>query len=157
MPLSDSIEQFIKDMMSESQSELELKRNELAAYFGCAPSQINYVLATRFSPRHGYVIESRRGGSGYVRIIRIMNDGDQCPFIMALIGHMENRLSLGSAQAIISSLTDRDIIDTDEARIMLAAVSDAAINLPVNSKDILRASIMQSMLVALVTRSSARG
>ena len=153
MPLTDSIEQFIKGMMSESQSELELRRNELAEYFGCAPSQINYVLATRFSPRHGYVIESRRGGSGYVRIIRIMNDGDQSPFIMALIGHIDERLSLQSAQAMIAALTERNVITASEAQIIYAAVSDTAINLPVNSKDVLRASIMQSMLVALVKRS----
>ena len=60
MRLSDSIEQFIKDLLKEESTEVELKRNELAEYFGCAPSQINYVLATRFSPDHGYLTESRR-------------------------------------------------------------------------------------------------
>ena len=59
--LSDTIERFIKDLMEEG-SHVELRRNELAQHFGCAPSQINYVLATRFSVDHGYVIESRRGG-----------------------------------------------------------------------------------------------
>ncbi len=156
MPLSDSIEQFIKDMMSDSDSELEVKRNELAAYFGCAPSQINYVLATRFSPKHGYIIESRRGGSGYVRIIRMMSDGDQCPFIMALIGHIEGKLRLSSAEAMISALVEREIVTESEARLMRAAVSEEAINLPVNSKDILRANIMRSMLISLVTKSSGK-
>ena len=70
MRLSDSIEQFIKDLLNEEATEVELKRNELAEYFGCAPSQINYVLATRFSPDHGYLTESRRGGGGYIRIVR---------------------------------------------------------------------------------------
>jgi transcriptional regulator CtsR len=157
MPLSDSIEQFIKDLMSDSESELEVKRNELAAYFGCAPSQINYVLATRFSPKHGYIIESRRGGSGYVRIIRMMSDGDQCPFIMALIGHIEGKLRLSSAEAMISALVEREIVTESEARLMRAAVSEEAINLPVNSKDILRANIMRSMLISLVTKSSGKG
>ena len=68
--LSDTIEQFIKDLMS-GDVQVELRRNELAQHFGCAPSQINYVLATRFSVDHGYVIESRRGGGGYVRIVRM--------------------------------------------------------------------------------------
>ena len=68
--LSDAIEKFIKDLMEEG-AQVEVKRNELAQHFGCAPSQINYVLATRFTPDHGYVIESRRGGGGYIRIVRL--------------------------------------------------------------------------------------
>ena len=75
MRLSDSIETFIKTLLAEDEPEVELKRNELAEYFGCAPSQINYVLATRFSPDHGYLIESRRGGGGYIRIVRIVQSG----------------------------------------------------------------------------------
>ena len=77
MRLSDSIETFIKTLLAEDEPEVELKRNELAEYFGCAPSQINYVLATRFSPDHGYLIESRRGGGGYIRIVRIVQSGAQ--------------------------------------------------------------------------------
>ena len=69
MRLSDSIESFIKTLITQEEPEVELKRNELAEYLGCAPSQINYVLATRFSPDHGYIIESRRGGGGYIRIV----------------------------------------------------------------------------------------
>ena len=77
MRLSDSIETFIKTLLAEDEPEVELKRNELAEYFGCAPSQINYVLATRFSPDHGYLIESRRGGGGYIRIVCIVQSGAQ--------------------------------------------------------------------------------
>ena len=73
--LSDSIEQFIKELMDEG-SQIEVRRNELAQHFGCAPSQINYVLATRFSVDHGYIIESRRGGGGYVRIVRMRERGE---------------------------------------------------------------------------------
>ena len=68
--LSDTIEQFIKALM-EQDKQIEVRRNELAQHFGCAPSQINYVLATRFSVNHGYIIESRRGGGGYIRIVRL--------------------------------------------------------------------------------------
>ena len=74
--LSDSIEQFIKELMCE-EAHIELRRNELAQHFGCAPSQINYVLATRFSVDHGYIIESRRGGGGYVRIVRMQERGER--------------------------------------------------------------------------------
>ena len=77
MRLSDSIESFIKTLLTQEEPEVELKRNELAEYFGCAPSQINYVLATRFSPDHGYIIESRRGGGGYIRIVRVVQSGAQ--------------------------------------------------------------------------------
>ena len=72
MRLSDTIEHFIKELMTQEEPEVELRRNELAEYFSCAPSQINYVLATRFTPDNGYIIESRRGGGGYIRIVRIV-------------------------------------------------------------------------------------
>ena len=77
MRLSDSIETFIKALLAEDEQSVELKRNELAEYFGCAPSQINYVLATRFTLDDGYVIESRRGGGGYIRIVRVMSSDHQ--------------------------------------------------------------------------------
>ena len=72
MRISDSIEAFIKDMLTEDEHEVELKRNELAQYFGCAPSQINYVLSTRFTLDDGYITESKRGGGGCIRIVRIV-------------------------------------------------------------------------------------
>ena len=81
--LSDMIEEFIKALLEESNGQLELQRNELADYFECAPSQINYVLATRFSLDRGYYIESRRGGGGYIRIIRL--DMDNNDYIMYLL------------------------------------------------------------------------
>ena len=69
--LSDTIESFIKTLMEDESTAIALRRNELAEHFQCAPSQINYVLATRFTPDHGYIIESRRGGGGYIRIVRL--------------------------------------------------------------------------------------
>lgn len=151
MPLSDNIERFIKDLMSESQSELELRRNELAQYFGCAPSQINYVLSTRFSPEHGYIIESRRGGAGYVRIIRIEAEDGGTRFIRALAQSIDQGLSLSQANAMISALAERQLIAPKTAAVMRGAVSDAAINLPVNAKDLLRAGVMRAMLSSLLT------
>lgn len=153
MPLSDNIEQFIKDLMSEQQSELEVKRNELASYFGCAPSQINYVLATRFSPAHGYIIESRRGGSGYVRIIRIYNSAsDRSKFLGGLIEAVGTQLPSGKASAMTKALEERKIITAGEKQVLDAAVSDRAINLPVSAKDMLRAGIMRSVLTTLMIR-----
>ena len=149
-PLSDTIEAFIKELMAEEQSQIELKRNELAEYFRCAPSQINYVLATRFTPDHGYLIESRRGGGGYIRIIRV-TVGDEREQLMQLINRrLVSPIPLNEAQAIIAGLRQQGVVDAGEARLMRAAVSAEAIALPVNIKDALRASILRAMLLALL-------
>ena len=104
--LSDSIEEFIKELLmddDDSQREIELRRNELAAHFGCAPSQINYVLATRFTPDHGYIIESRRGGGGYIRIVRLAPSGRQ-EYLKALYSRIGSSLSVAEAAHIIEHL-----------------------------------------------------
>ena len=113
MRLSDSIEHFIKTMLSEESTEVELKRNELAEYFGCAPSQINYVLATRFSPDHGYLTESRRGGGGYIRIVRVVESGSQR--LMYLINERIGD-SLGEEECVrlISQLKEQRIISAED-------------------------------------------
>ena len=89
--LSDNIEHFIKELMCE-EAQIDLRRNELAQHFGCAPSQINYVLATRFSVDHGYIIESRRGGGGYVRIVR-MQERDEGNLLDALLSRVGNSVT----------------------------------------------------------------
>ena len=90
--LSDMIEEFIKALLEESNGQLELQRNELADYFECAPSQINYVLATRFSLDRGYYIESRRGGGGYIRIIRLdMDNNDYIMYLLREIAYRSRR------------------------------------------------------------------
>ena len=116
--LSDSIERFIKELMEEG-SQIEVRRNELAQHFGCAPSQINYVLATRFSVDHGYIIESKRVG---------------------------NSIPEENACAIIAHLLDRKLVTSNEAKLMRAAVSRNALALPVSAKDVLRASVLKNML-----------
>ena len=130
MRLSDSIEQFIKELLNEEAPEVELKRNELAEYFGCAPSQINYVLATRFSPDHGYLTESRRGGGGYIRIVRVVQTGSQ-----RLMYLVNDRIgdSLGEEECLrlISQLKDQRIVTADEAALMASAVSTRALAVPV--------------------------
>lgn len=147
MRLSDSIEQFIKTMLSQEEQQIELKRNELAEYFGCAPSQINYVLATRFTPEHGYIIESRRGGGGYIRIFRMQQDtGKQLTyFLNECIG---DSISLLSANRLIQQLCEREVVTAGEASLMLAAVSHNSFSLPLPEelKDALRAKILKNML-----------
>lgn len=149
-PLCDTIEAFIKELMEEERSQIELKRNELAEYFRCAPSQINYVLATRFTPDHGYLIESRRGGGGYIRIIRV-TISDQGEQLLQLINRrLATPVAENEAQAIIDGLRQQGVVDAGEARLMRAAVGAGAIALPINIKDALRADILRAMLLTLV-------
>ena len=143
--LSDSIEQFIKELMRED-AHIELRRNELAQHFGCAPSQINYVLATRFSVDHGYIIESRRGGGGYVRIVRMKTQGER-NFLDVLLGRVGNSVDEETANAIISNLKERKMLTGREAALMRSAVSRNALALPISAKDVLRAAVFRNMLV----------
>ena len=156
MRLSDSIEQFIKELLNEEATEVELKRNELAEYFGCAPSQINYVLATRFSPDHGYLTESRRGGGGYIRIVRVVQTGSK-----RLMYLVNDRIgdSLGEEECLrlISQLKEQGIVTADEAALMASAVSTRALGVPVPDalKNAMRAKMMKSMLTTIAARNRA--
>ncbi len=154
MRLSDSIESFIKTMLTQEEPEVELRRNELAEYFGCAPSQINYVLATRFTPNDGYVIESRRGGGGFIRIVRVCHSGGQK--LMYLI---QERIgtAIGEQDAVrlIGQLLQDKQITQSEAGIMQAAVSDQAMAVPMPEamKDAIRARSLRMMLTAVARQN----
>ena len=143
--LSDSIEQFIKELM-HGDTQVDLRRNELAQHFGCAPSQINYVLATRFSLDHGYIIESRRGGGGYVRIVR-MQLPSQTSFLDVLLNRIGNSVDEETCAAIISNLRERNMVTDREAALMQAGVSKNALALPISAKDVLRAAVFRNMLI----------
>ena len=143
--LSDTIERFIKELMSED-AHIELRRNELAQHFGCAPSQINYVLATRFSVDHGYLIESRRGGGGYVRIVR-MHPRKEGNLLDALIKRIGNSIDEDTAFAIIQHLLDSKIVTSNEASLIRAAVGRNALALPISGKDVLRAAVFKNILI----------
>ena len=154
MRLSDAIEQFIKELLNDEATEVELKRNELAEYFGCAPSQINYVLATRFSPDHGYLTESRRGGGGYIRIVRVVQTGSQR--LMYLVNdRIGDSLEEEECLRLISQLKDQRIITADEAALMASAVSTRALGVPVPDalKNAMRAKMMKSMLMTVAARN----
>lgn len=150
MRLSDSIEQFIKELLNTDDSEVELKRSELASYFQCAPSQINYVLATRFTLDDGYVIESRRGGGGYIRIVRVVQPGAQR---LGYLIHERIGDAISEAEAVrlIGRLVEQQLITEGEGEIMRAAVSQQAMSVPVPDaiKDALRAKALKSMLTAV--------
>ena len=146
MNVSDVIENFINEMMGES-ATLNINRNELAAYFACAPSQINYVLSTRFTVDRGYTVNSRRGGGGSITVARLKTDRGR---IMRYIdGAAETGLSCARAGQICDMLTENGIISEREAAIIRAAVSDKAIVMPFGSKDITRAHILRNIILTL--------
>ncbi|WXR63088.1 CtsR family transcriptional regulator [Peptostreptococcaceae bacterium AGR-M142] len=146
--MSDLIEKFIKELLDESNS-VQIKRNELADYFECAPSQINYVLTTRFNSDRGYYIESRRGGGGYIKIIKInLNEDDYLSYLIK--EEIGSSLSYKKARLIISNLKERDVINQKEQKIILSAINDRVLNIPVDElRDRLRANILKSIIINL--------
>ncbi|MFY9176621.1 MAG: CtsR family transcriptional regulator [Caldicoprobacterales bacterium] len=147
--LSDIIEDFIKTLLKQSEGELELQRNELAEYFECAPSQINYVLATRFSLDRGYYIESRRGGGGFIRIVQL--DLDKDDYLLYLINErIGNSISENETKDIVTNIMERGIITEREAAIINTALEDKVIAIPANLRSIIRANILKAMLVAIL-------
>ncbi|MCI6039466.1 MAG: CtsR family transcriptional regulator [Clostridiales bacterium] len=157
MRLSDAIEQFIKTMLTQEAPEVELKRNELAEYFNCAPSQINYVLATRFTPDHGYIIESRRGGGGYIRIFRMAQDTSE-QLIYLLHERVGDSIDALAASHLVQQLRERELVTDGEAAMMNAALSPQALSLPLSAemKDALRARILKNMLLEVARKGKCQ-
>ena len=150
--LSDIIEQFIKGLMEDASTDmLEIRRNELADHFNCAPSQINYVLATRFTIDKGYYIVSRRGGGGFIRIQRL--DTESKPYIGQIImEYIGDSISQFDAERILDSMEKKGIITPREREIMKAAMNEKSLNVFSPSKDIVRAGLLKSMLSVLIRR-----
>ena len=146
MGISDLIAGFIQEELDEANGVLELQRSDLAQRFGCVPSQINYVMSTRFSPEHGYIVESRRGGGGYIRITRVRMDRQT--LLMHVINSIGDELDGRSAQAILVNLAQSEAVDHAVA---LWAISDSALrSVPKEQRDALRADIMKQILIHLV-------
>ncbi|WP_373897429.1 CtsR family transcriptional regulator [Haloimpatiens sp. FM7315] len=148
--LSDIIEQFIKDMMKDKEDdELEIVRNELANYFSCAPSQINYVLTTRFTTDKGYYIESKRGGGGCIKIRKIQIE-NFAPLYSMIDEKIGNSITYDSAIKVIEALYEADYINKKEAAIMGAAINERAISSDKDNRNRLRASILKSMITIIL-------
>jgi len=148
--LSDIIEAFIKQLIDDTDGTIEIQRNELANQFNCVPSQINYVIGTRFTTERGYYVESRRGGGGSIKIKRV-NMNRKGSYLMHIITSMGNSLSQQNAEIFINNFMDYDIVNAREGLIMRAAVSDKVLGMiPLPQRDIFRASILKNMLMSLV-------
>lgn len=147
MKISNIIEEFIKEMLEEERV-VELQRNELASRFNCVPSQINYVISTRFSPERGYSVESRRGGGGYIRITKAaMDEGD---YVMEAVNRIGDFVSAETARAILQNFYANELITAREAKLIMAALSDKALMLKAPERDMVRASILKNILINLV-------
>lgn len=148
--LCDVIETYIKQIMMDANGYIELQRNELASQFKCVPSQINYVISTRFTTDRGYYVESRRGGGGHVKIKRI-NITIPGNYLMHIVSSMGPRISQQSAEVFINNFTDYDVISEREGFMMRAATSDKIIGgIPMPDRDILRAALLKNMMMSLL-------
>ena len=147
MRISDSIEKFIKDLFSDDEY-IEIQRNELAEQFNCAPSQINYVISTRFKPSQGYYVESKRGGGGHIRIKRV--NPSTTNYLMHIITSIGNEITSNEVDIFISNSLSYNIINETEAKLLKVATSDNVLTLPQDIKDKIRANIFKNMLLNLI-------
>lgn len=144
--VSDIIEQFILSTIGEDNT-MDLSRNELATYFAVAPSQINYVLSTRFTVERGYIVEGKRGGGGYIRLYRIDAGKD---LLKVIYDSIENTVTERQAIHLLARLLQESEITESEFSLLTAAVSDKALVTPGGNKDELRAGILRSVIQRLM-------
>ena len=149
-PMSEQIARIIEQMLEESGGVLELQRNKLAGDVGCVPSQINYVISSRFNQDRGYIVESRRGGGGYIRIQKISFDS-KTAFLMHMLSAIGDSIDAMSAKALAVSLYDNNLVTERELKIILSAVSDRALMKIVQGRgrDSVRADILKSVVLTL--------
>jgi len=143
--LSDQIEQYLRRQISKYQGKVKIKRNQLAENFDCAPSQINYVLDTRFTVENGYVVESQRGGGGFIKIIRVTLNSEK-EVIQKVINKLDRAISQREAHGIIKRLYDNDLISEREYYLMERAVHRNVLGISLPERDYLRGRILKNML-----------
>src|SRR5690554_260941 len=143
--ISDQIEYYLKKLIEKYKGEVEIKRNQLANDFNCAPSQINYVLETRFPLEKGYVVESQRGGGGYIRIIRVkIESGNE--YLQELVSRLGDLISQNEAEAVIYRLYENNFINKREKALMESVVHKKIIGVNLPYRDYIRGRILMAML-----------
>ena len=147
MGMSDIIANFINEILNEAdEGQAIIQRNDLANQFNCVPSQINYVISTRFTPDHGYYVESQRGGGGYIKITKAKIT--KSDYLMHLITSLGDKVTQKEIEIFVKNIYENNIISMREAKLILSATNDKALN--TENKDIIRASIFKNMLINLV-------
>lgn len=150
MRLSDIIAAEINRMLEESgNNTAEIQRNDFASQIGCAPSQINYVLSSRFIPEHGYMVESRRGGGGYIRITKVSLDGSSA--LMHLVNAIGKEIDDATVRIILDNCCNGNILTESTAKLMYSAVSTPVMReIPVALRDVVRAATLKQMLLSQI-------
>ncbi|TDL30581.1 CtsR family transcriptional regulator [Jeotgalibacillus sp. S-D1] len=147
--ISDVIEKYLKQVLEGSGSEIvEIKRSEIADKFQCVPSQINYVINTRFTVERGYVVESKRGGGGYIRIIKVKSH-DHSHLIDQVLELLQSQIAQATAEDVVYRLLEEECISKREAKLMVSAMDRAALQLPLPLRDEIRARVLTAMLLTL--------
>ena len=150
MNLVDMIEKYLREEVDKSSNDmLEVKRSDLAELFSCVPSQINYVISTRFAPEMGFYVETRRGGGGYIRIKKINAYEDE--IINNIFDKIGNKMSQHVVDVYLKVLLDYNVIDKNAARIIKVATSDKSLqNLSMEDKDVTRANIFKNVVLNVI-------
>ena len=139
---------YLCELLSRSDDGMiEVQRSELSELFSCVPSQINYVIATRFTPPRGYLVESKRGGGGYIRIKRIASQ--HINEISQLLRAVGDSIPQKEAEGIIWRLESDGVLSQREASLLRVAVSRETLLLPLPERDILRARLLSLMLATV--------
>ena len=148
--LASRIERYIKDLMAENDTNcLELKRNELAQIFTCVPSQINYVLETRFRDEQGYHVVSRRGAGGCFQIIRLeVTDDSELKQLIDRVSHSD--MTRQTAEGLLNRLLEEDFISKNEYMLLNAAISPDSLSLAGKQENAMRAQLMKNILITLL-------
>ena len=149
--ISETIEQFIIATMGENDS-VDISRNSLAEYFSCAPSQINYVLDTRFTVDRGFVKESKRGGSGFIKISRLKHTDENAYLNSLVIESIGEDLSFKRMNQICDKLVGDGILSVSEQKLIEASLSEESLAMPVTIKDKVRAKAFKNVLLQLMMK-----
>lgn len=150
--ISDIIEQYLKHILHESEEKVvEIQRNDLADQFNCVPSQINYVISTRFTLEKGYLVQSKRGGGGYIRIQKVMfpSNSSLQSHIFQTIGQ---QIDQSAAEGLVYQLEDRGIISARESNLFKAAITRDVLALKLPLRDEIRAKVLKAMLISLISK-----
>lgn len=142
--ISDIIEEFIMSSLDDDQF-IELSRNDLAKFFSCVPSQINYVLNTRFTVNRGFVVESQRGGGGYIKVLRVQDTNSN--FLNNALNLCSQPINFMEANQLLEQMKNRNLLTIKEMELLKAAISPKALNNPINIDNRLRANILTQVII----------
>lgn len=148
--LSDKIEYYLKNMLEKNpRGKIEIQRRGLAEIFQCVPSQINYVLETRFSLQSGYIVESQRGGGGYIRIIKMSKDEDK-DFLEEIYGHLGDEIAQNQAFHLLNRLGEEGFLTPRETEILKTIMHRQIIGVNLPLRDMVRARLLKGVVMTLM-------